>query len=185
MKSLFLSFTLALFSICAQAQDFEKALKAVKIPTDSTSPYDFRGTPTLDMPSYKKLFETKTYWELHEALKVHLKEAGSMKLPNQGNAKINAYFTCKQAYIRTCYMFGYHGDGDHFMQEFHPKFKANPDTLEKQLRLAAEDERIKRTGDLIREMTSDMGNVFPNGPPKDIHELYAPILKVIRELQGG
>ncbi|MGJ8698232.1 MAG: hypothetical protein ACSHYF_18065 [Verrucomicrobiaceae bacterium] len=182
-KVLSLVFTLLSCQLL-NAQDLLETLKTFEIPSDSQSPFDFRGTTESKKPTYQKLYEAKTYWELHKALEAHLSTYELKKANPLNGAEIDTYFTCKQAYIKTCYIFGKLDSGDRLMLEFHPKFKADPETLDKQLRINFEDERIKRMADQIREMTADMGDVFADGPPKDIHELYAPILKIIRELQG-
>lgn len=150
------------------------------IPADSKSPFDFRGTPAAwDFAAYQALFRTKTFGELHEGLRQFMKEWNALEQKPQSPAATEAYFTCKQALIRTYYLFGEVEPADELLLEFRPSKEtlANPAaTLNREQALSV--------GKQIREMCLGMGepDPFPNGIPENIHAIYAPLLKIIRNL---
>ena len=71
------------------------------------------------------------------------------------------------------------------MTELHPARQAAGVGIDKLLQAAGEKEKIDRMAERIRVMYSSGlgdGDPYPKGPPKDVHELYEPILRALSEL---
>jgi hypothetical protein len=177
----FIAFMSMHFVVSAQ----EERIAAIPIPADSKSPYDFRGESKWDDPAYQALFHAKTYGDLHEALIDFVRKWSARQNELKDPAHVAAYFTAKQALIRTSYLMGELEPGDKLMEEFHPKaLGLMPTAKQGKLVDAVEREKINRIADQIRRLYTDAaeGDPYPNGPPADVHELYLPLLKMIQSL---
>ena len=192
MKKTAIMAFLSLLVISASAQtpkppvDFDPA--KLEIPADSKSPHDFRGKPDFAYAPYEALYQAKTVGELHEKLceffKTWVKDGRKFDDP----VATDRYFRCKQALIRVNYLCGRMEEGDSLMQEFHPSRQANVADPIKAMQAAGEQEKIARTVERIRVTYSELGekeDPYPNGLPKDLHELYAPLFKLLNDLSGG
>lgn len=158
---------------------------AIPIPADSKSPYDFRGEPTWNDPEYQALFKAKTYGDLHEALVAFVRKWSGRQNDLKDPTHIAAYFTAKQAVIRSFYLRGELEPGDKLMEEFHPKaLGLMPGEKQGKAVDAMEREKINRMADRIRRLYTELGegDPYPKGPPSDVHELYVPMLKIIQNL---
>ena len=184
MRSIYLIAFVAL-QLVASAQ--EDRVAAIPIPADSKSPYDFRGDPAWEDPEYHALFRAKTYGELHEALIAFVKKWSDRQNDLKAPAHIAAYFTAKQALIRSFYLRGELEPGDKLMEEFHPNaLGVMPAAKQGKVVDAVEREKINRMADQIRRLYSELGedDPYPKGPPADVHELYIPLLKMVQGLGG-
>ena len=160
----------------------------LEIPADSESPYDFRGKPDFAYAPYEALYQTKTVGDLYEKLREFFKAWAKDGRKFDDPVATDRYFRCKQALIRVYYLCGRMEEGDRLMQEFHPSRQANAADPIKAMQAAGEQEKIARTVERIRGTYSQLGvkeDPYPNGAPKDIHELYAPLFKLLNDLAGG
>lgn len=163
----------------------ENRIQQIPIPADSASPYDYRGEPGWDDPDYQALFEAKTYGELHESLRKFLGSWFSRKDELKEPVQIAAYFTAKQALIRTYYLMGHVAEGDQLMKEFHPQVLGLiPEIPDQKPMDAVEREKILRMAARIQALYAGLGedDPFAGGLPQDVHELYEPVLKMLKDL---
>ena len=168
------------------ANELFEQLKKYPIDQESKSPYDFRGTTKIKFEPYQKLYKTKTYWELHQALRNCL---GKWEAPHKKGAKpeiIDAYITVKQAYIRTCCIYGELSNADRILESFHPKNRATPEQLEKELRAEIENEHIQQFGKQVQRLVITLENKdpFPKGPPKTYREILPVLLNIVNSMVG-
>lgn len=163
----------------------EREIEGIPIPADSDSPYDFRGEPTWNDPAYQELFKTKTYGELNDALRKFLGVWSERHDELKEPAHIEAYFTGKQALLRTYYLMGRVHEGDRLLSEFHPKVLGLiAENKEQKPVDAGEREKILRMAARIQALYSELGedDPFAEGLPVDVHQLYAPVFKLLKDL---
>jgi hypothetical protein len=154
------------------------------IPADSKSPYDFRGKPDFDYAPYEALYRAKTIGELTDGLEKFFKAWKADGRNFDDPIAADRYFRCKQALIRLYYVQGMMAPGDDLMMEFHPSRRAPQGDLAKEMKAAGVEEKFARKAEEIRVLYSQFykDNPYPNGPPKDFHDLYAPMLKIIKDM---
>lgn len=174
---------LVLMQMASVAQ--ERAIEDIPIPADSDSPYDFRGESTWEDPAYQALFKAKTYGELYEALRRFLGVWAERQNDLKEPAHVEAYFTGKQALLRTYYLMGRVHEGDRLLSEFHPKVLGLiPEDKERKPVDAGEREKILRMAGRIQALYAELGedDPFAEGLPQDVHQLYAPVFKLLKDL---
>lgn len=177
--------TFGILPLSAQEAPKEFNPGAVAIPADSKSPYDFRGKPDFAYPPYEALYQAKTVAELAGKLEAFFKAWKKDGRDFKDPVAAERYFRCKQALIRLYYLQGHMQEGDRLMVEFHPTRQDLKAEVGKLLQAAGEKEKIDRAAERIRVLFSESGeklDPYPKGPPKDLHEVYEPILEVMEQL---
>ena len=156
------------------------------IPADSESLLDFRGKPTWDYEPYKALFETKTYGELLEGLYAFFAAWTRDGMKLQGDTAVSCYYNCKLAQIRLNYLLREdHLHADKLLLELHPKNQIDEKKADRILAAQVGIEQIRRKEEEIRVMFKTLGekeDPYPDGPPKDVHQLYQPLFKFLNDV---
>lgn len=187
--------TLALFPLCLlpsfaespkPPEDFDPA--SLEIPADSKSPYDFRGKPDFAYPPYEALYKTKTVGELCDKLWDFLQAWEKDARKFEDPVATERYFRCKLAFIRLNYLCGRMQEGDRLMDKLNPMHGMAAGKDGKGHQAVVEKEKMARAEQRIRVMWSELGekdDPYPKGAPKDIHELYEPLFRIVRQLSGA
>ena len=146
------------------------------IPADSRSPYEFRGKPTSDYPPYTAIFQAKTYGELKERLENFFKQWEKDKKPLDDFASLNMYFHCQGALVRTCYLLGDVEAGDGYLMKHDPARAYQGRLSDREL----EQGKLPRIAKEIQAIHLHLGleDPFPKGPPKNVSELYQPLVAI-------